>query len=53
VVRFLNGQWLAEGERKWVLHNMILRLWDAGRKVGAKKPLKQRQIWAIRFFLDR
>ncbi|MBG6148483.1 site-specific recombinase XerC [Labrenzia sp. EL_208] len=27
--------------------------WNAGRKVGAKKPLKQRQIWAIRFFLDR
>ncbi|RCW81280.1 phage integrase family protein [Phyllobacterium bourgognense] len=26
---------------------------DAGRKVGVKKPLKQRQIWAIRFFLDR
>ena len=21
--------------------------------VGVKKPLKQRQIWAIRFFLDR
>jgi len=27
--------------------------WNAGRKVGVKKPLKQRQIWAIRFFLDR
>lgn len=27
--------------------------WDAGRKVGVKKPLKQRQIWAIRCFLDR
>lgn len=26
---------------------------NAGRKVGIKKPLKQRQIWAIRFFLDR
>lgn len=26
---------------------------NAGRKVGVKKPLKQRQIWAIRFFLDR
>lgn len=25
--------------------------WNAGRKVGVKKPLKQRQIWAIRFFL--
>ena len=27
--------------------------WNAGRKVGVKKPLKQRQIWAIRFFLHR
>ena len=27
--------------------------WNAGRKVGVKKPLKQRQIWAIHFFLDR
>lgn len=27
--------------------------WNTGRKVGVKKPLKQRQIWAIRFFLDR
>ncbi|MCQ1574651.1 tyrosine-type recombinase/integrase [Neorhizobium galegae] len=27
--------------------------WNAGRKVGVKKPLKQRQIWAIRFYLDR
>lgn len=26
--------------------------WNAGRMVGVKK-LKQRQIWAIRFFLDR
>ena len=27
--------------------------WNAGQKVGVKKPPKQRQIWAIRFFLDR
>lgn len=27
--------------------------WNAGRMVGVKKSLKQRQIWAIRFFLDR
>lgn len=27
--------------------------WNAGRKVGAKRPLKPRQIWAIRFHLDR
>ena len=27
--------------------------WNAGRQVGAKRALKVRQIWAIRFFLDR
>ncbi|AVF05926.1 MULTISPECIES: tyrosine-type recombinase/integrase [Devosia] len=27
--------------------------WNAGRQVGAKRALKIRQIWAIRFFLDR
>ncbi|HEV7434529.1 MAG TPA: tyrosine-type recombinase/integrase, partial [Pseudorhizobium sp.] len=27
--------------------------WNAGRQVGAKRPLKVKQIWAIRFFLDR
>jgi hypothetical protein len=27
------------------------RAWNAGKKVGTKRPLKQ--IWAIRFFLDR
>lgn len=27
--------------------------WNAGKKVGTKRPLKPRQIWAIRFFLDR
>jgi integrase len=30
-----------------------LRAWNAGRKVGAKRPLKPRQVWAIRFFLDQ
>lgn len=25
--------------------------WNAGRKVGAKRALKPRQIWAVRFFL--
>ena len=29
------------------------RSWNAGKKVGTKRPLKPRQIWAIRFFLDR
>lgn len=27
--------------------------WNASKQVGVKKPLKQRQIWAVRFFLDR
>lgn len=27
--------------------------WSGGKQVGVKKPLKQRQIWAVRFFLDR
>jgi site-specific recombinase XerC len=27
--------------------------WNAGKQVGAKRALKPRQIWAIRFFLDR
>ncbi|RWE37999.1 MAG: integrase [Mesorhizobium sp.] len=26
---------------------------NAGKKVGTKRPLKPRQIWATRFFLDR
>ena len=26
--------------------------WNAGRKVGSKRALKQRQVWAVRFFLD-
>ena len=29
------------------------RAWNAGRKAGAKRALKPRQIWEIRFFLDR
>ncbi len=27
--------------------------WDAGRKGGAKRALKPRQVWTIRFFLDQ
>ncbi|MBX7501670.1 tyrosine-type recombinase/integrase [Qipengyuania sp. YG27] len=26
---------------------------NAGKKVGTKRPLSQKQIWAVRFFLDR
>lgn len=28
------------------------RPWNAGSLVGAKKPLKPRDVWAILFFLD-
>ena len=28
------------------------RPWNAGNMVGAKRPLKSRDVWAIRFFLD-
>ena len=27
--------------------------WNAGHKLGAKRPLKQKQVWGIRFWLDR
>ena len=29
------------------------RAWNTGRKVGAKRALKPRQVWAICFFLDQ
>ena len=28
------------------------RPWNVGTQVGAKRPLKPRDVWAIRFFLD-
>lgn len=27
--------------------------WNSGKRVGIKRPLKVRQIWEIRFYLDR
>lgn len=27
--------------------------WNAGRMVGTKRPFTQKQIWAVRFYLDR
>ncbi|WP_265562428.1 tyrosine-type recombinase/integrase [Sphingomicrobium arenosum] len=30
-----------------------MRPWNAGTQVGPKRPLTQKQIWAIRFHLDR
>jgi site-specific recombinase XerC len=29
------------------------RAWNAGTRVGAKRALKPKQVWAIRFFLDQ
>lgn len=34
-----------------VAHNRVP--WNFGAKVGPKRPFNQKQIWAIRFFLDR
>jgi len=28
-------------------------VWNAGRTVGAKRALKPKQIWEIRFYLDQ
>lgn len=28
-------------------------LWNVGSQVGPKRPLNKKQIWAVRFFLDR
>lgn len=28
------------------------RPWNEGRLLGAKRALKQQQVWAIRFWLD-
>ena len=48
---------MAIGEVSWDYRNLIPRLAsefrNAGRKVGAKRALKPRQIWAVRFFLDQ
>jgi hypothetical protein len=27
--------------------------WNVGRKVGPKRPLKQKEVWAIPFWLDQ
>ena len=27
--------------------------WNTGKQVGTKRPLTQKQIWAVRFYLDR
>ena len=27
--------------------------WNVGKNVGTKRPLTQKQIWAVRFHLDR
>jgi hypothetical protein len=30
-----------------------LPAWNPGKTVGTKRPLTQKQIWAVRFYLDR
>ena len=30
-----------------------VRPWNVGRKVGAKRAFKPKQVWAVRFFLDQ
>jgi hypothetical protein len=30
-----------------------LRPWNEGRLIGAKRALRQQQVWAIRFWLDQ
>ncbi|GAA4042232.1 hypothetical protein GCM10022281_24190 [Sphingomonas rosea] len=27
--------------------------WNVGRKLGAKRPLLPKQVWAVRFFLKQ
>ena len=29
------------------------RAWNAGRKIGAKRVLRQKDVWPIRFWLDQ
>ncbi|UCI28017.1 tyrosine-type recombinase/integrase [Mesorhizobium sp. B2-8-5] len=43
---------------RWVTHHHDAAArgraaWNAGKTVGTKRPLTQKQIWATRFFLDR
>ncbi len=47
----------ANGERRWdTRHTTLLskdRRGTPGKKLGAKRPLKPKEIWEIRFMLDR
>ena len=29
------------------------RMWNAGRKLGAKRPLQPKKVWAVRFWLEQ
>ena len=47
----------AIGEMSWDIQTLDpavheRRPWNAGQNVGPKRPLKPRDIWAIRFYLD-
>src|SRR5690606_2468691 len=41
--RCMRGRWTVSSSTAW----------NAGKNVGTKRPLTQKQIWAVRFFLDR
>lgn len=36
-----------------VLDGHTMPAWNAGRKVGPKRALKQKEVWAIRFWLEQ
>lgn len=49
-----HGQWRPEmGYSRYDAAARGRAAWNAGKTVGTKRPLTQKQIWAIRFFLDR
>jgi integrase len=41
------------GYSQYDLASQCRPAWNAGKSVGTKRPLTQKQIWAIRFYLDR
>lgn len=41
------------GHSQYEVANGERTAWNAGKTVGTKRPLTQKQIWAVRFFLDR
>jgi hypothetical protein len=41
------------GYSQYDLASQCRPAWNEGKIVGTKRPLTQKQIWAIRFYLDR